>query len=131
MFFVRSHSKLQNHLYLLYNDRAWNFCPFRPAKIKFISKPVAKQKKCWRVLFHDRCISVQHSETYNVFCGPKEPFNSRYIEILEDHQTCRKENAGRCGWRIPYKEQRMNFFRSIVICNRNHSFWGRWFSLCI
>ena len=58
-------------------------------------------KKHGRMLFH--ITLYLSSEQWKVYVA-KNPFSSRYSEILENHQICKKENGGSCGWRIPCKD---------------------------
>ena len=91
-FSVGSNSKLQSHVCLLYHTRVWKVHPFRNVRIRSISKPATTQKIPEECYFTRCCISSQHNEKYSVFCGTKKPFSSRYVQIWEDHQTCRKQN---------------------------------------
>ena len=83
----------KNHLCSLYHTRVWKVYPFRNIRRRSISKPARTQKNAKECYFTQCCISSQHSEKYSVFCGAKKPFSCRYVEIWEDHQTCRKENS--------------------------------------
>ena len=103
-FSVGSNSKLQSHVCLLYHTRVWKVHPFRNVRIRSISKPATTQKIPEECYFTRCCISSQHNEKYSVFCGTKKPFSSRYVQIWEDHQTCRKQNFQCWGWRIWYRE---------------------------
>ena len=103
-FSVESNSKLKSHLCSLYHTRTWKVYPFRNIRIRSILKPATTQKNAEEYYFTQCCICSQHSEKYSVFCGAKKPFSSRYVEIWEEHQTCRKENSQCGGWRILNRE---------------------------
>ena len=78
---------------MLYNARVWKVYPFRSVRNVNVrnNKANPDTKECEECYFTECFISSQQCEKYNIFCGAKKPFRSRYVEIWEDHQTCGKK----------------------------------------
>ena len=58
----------------------------------FQSQPQHKKMQK-SIISHSVISPICTIRKYRVFGGAKKPFISRYVEIYEDHQICRKENS--------------------------------------